>query len=148
MYIPSKRERYGVKHFMLCESETDYLSSFIIYTGSSTNYCHIADMLLNPWAQYKSPSKVVLSLLKSFFNQGLGILQKKRDYQKHFGTGSQIKETSLRNNFVGTLVLRSNDVTKTKSTKFVSMLSTIHTGKLVDSGKNLEIPKTLYSNQM
>ena len=149
MYIPSKRERYGVKHFMLCESETDYLSSIIIYTGSSTNYCHIADnMLLNPWAQYKSPSKVVLSLLKSFFNQGLGILQKKRDYQKHFGTGSQIKETSLRNNFVGTLVLRSNDVTKTKSTKFVSMLSTIHTGKLVDSGKNLEIPKTLYSNQM
>ena len=90
----------------------------------------------------------MLSLLKSFFNQGLGILQKKRDYQKHFGTGSQIKETSLRNNFVGTLVLRSNDVTKTKSTKFVSMLSTIHTGKLVDSGKNLEIPKTLYSNQM
>ena len=69
IYIPSKRELYGVKLFMLCESETGYLTSFIIYTGSSTDYGHIADnMLLKPRAQYKSPSKVVLSLLKSFFN--------------------------------------------------------------------------------
>ena len=71
IYIPSKRERYGVKFFMLCESKPGYLSSFIIYTGSSTDYGHIADdMLLKPWAQYKSRSKVVLSLVKPFFNQG------------------------------------------------------------------------------
>lgn len=69
IYIPSKRELYGVKLFMLCESETGYLNSFIIYAGSSTDYSHISDnMLLKPWSQYKSPSKVVLSLLKSFFN--------------------------------------------------------------------------------
>ena len=67
IYIPSNRERYGVKLFMLCESETGYLSPFIIYTGSSTDCVHIVDnILLKPWAQYKSPSKVVLSLLKSF----------------------------------------------------------------------------------
>ena len=71
IYIPSKRGRYGVKLFMLCESEASYLSSFIIYTGSSTDYGHIDDnILLKPWALYKSPSKVVLYLLKSFFNQG------------------------------------------------------------------------------
>ena len=65
IYISSKRERYGVKLFMLCESETGYLSSFIIYTRSSTDYGYIADnMLLKPWAQYKSPFKVALSSLK------------------------------------------------------------------------------------
>ena len=31
-YIPSKRERYGVKIYMLCESASGYLSTFIIYT--------------------------------------------------------------------------------------------------------------------
>ena len=69
IYISSKRELYGLKLFMLCENETGYLTSFIVYTGSSTDYGHIADnMLLKPWAQYKSRSKVVVSLLKSFFN--------------------------------------------------------------------------------
>ena len=37
VYILSKRERYGIKIFMLCESETGYLSNFIIYAGSSTD---------------------------------------------------------------------------------------------------------------
>ena len=72
IYIHSKRECYGVKLFILCERKICCLSSFIIYTGSSTDYGHhIANnMLLKPWAQYQSPSKVVLSLLESFSNQG------------------------------------------------------------------------------
>ena len=36
IYIPTKRERYGVKIFMLCESKTGYLLNFIIYTGATT----------------------------------------------------------------------------------------------------------------
>ena len=38
IYIPTKRERYGVKLFMLCESNTGYLSNLIIYTGATSNY--------------------------------------------------------------------------------------------------------------
>ena len=38
IYIPSKRERYGVKIFMDCESTFRYLLGFIIYTGASTDY--------------------------------------------------------------------------------------------------------------
>ena len=34
----SKRERFGVKIFMLCESRTGYLLNFIIYTGATTEY--------------------------------------------------------------------------------------------------------------
>ena len=36
--IPSKRERYGVKIYMCCESNTWYLWRFIIYTGVDTIY--------------------------------------------------------------------------------------------------------------
>jgi len=38
IYIPNKRERYGVKVYMLCESKSAYLYSFIIYAGSETKY--------------------------------------------------------------------------------------------------------------
>ena len=38
IYIPTKRERYGVKLFMLCESNAGYLSNFIIYIGPTTNH--------------------------------------------------------------------------------------------------------------
>ena len=115
-------------YLMLRESETGYLSSFIIYTGSSTYYSQIADnMFPKSWAQYKSLSKVVLSRLKSFLNQGyiltldnyctspelanallnlqtdsLGTLEKKEGLPKTFWKWNQIKEASLRNNFVGT----------------------------------------------
>ena len=38
IYIPTKRERYGVKIYMLCESATGYIFNFIIYTGATTEY--------------------------------------------------------------------------------------------------------------
>ena len=37
-YIPSKGERYCVKIYMLCESDTAYLWKFIIYTGAEAIY--------------------------------------------------------------------------------------------------------------
>ena len=37
-YIPSKRERYGVEIYMLCESDSAYLWKFLIYTGAATIY--------------------------------------------------------------------------------------------------------------
>lgn len=32
-YIPSKRKRFGIKLFALCESTSGYMSNFIVYTG-------------------------------------------------------------------------------------------------------------------
>ena len=61
IYIPSKRERYGVKIYMLCESSTGYLVSFIIYCGSETKYTVPADIdLLKDFDEYANLSKVTL----------------------------------------------------------------------------------------
>lgn len=35
-YIPSKRARYGIKIYVVCESSTSYICNFIIYTGKGT----------------------------------------------------------------------------------------------------------------
>ncbi|CAF0814755.1 unnamed protein product [Didymodactylos carnosus] len=35
-YIPSKRSRFGIKFFVLCDCKTGYILQFIIYTGKST----------------------------------------------------------------------------------------------------------------
>jgi len=37
-YIPSKRSRFEVKIYKLCESSTGYLWNFIVYTGKDTIY--------------------------------------------------------------------------------------------------------------
>ena len=63
IYIPSKRERYGIKLCMVSESDTGYLRIFIIYTGTSTVYQEPTEEFSKPFDNYLNPSKVVLSLL-------------------------------------------------------------------------------------
>ena len=41
IYIPTKRERFGVKIFMFFEGETGYLLNFIAYTGETTYPCDL-----------------------------------------------------------------------------------------------------------
>lgn len=36
-YIPSKRNRFGIKMFVLCDCVTGYILDFIIYTGSASD---------------------------------------------------------------------------------------------------------------
>lgn len=36
-FIKTKRHRFGIKLFVLCDVETDYILDFIIYTGAETN---------------------------------------------------------------------------------------------------------------
>ena len=165
VYIPNKRERYGVKIYMLCESDSGYLMSFIIYCGADTKYNPPADINLpKNFDEYKSPSKVVLSLASSILNQGYcvivdnlytspelaralfengtdiyGTLRKKgglpKDFwkwkpQKGIGVAPMIKYCDEK-----FIVFRWNDPYKKKSTKVVSMLSSIHIGELIDTGK-------------
>ena len=70
VYIPNKRERYGVKVYMICESETGYLCNFIVYTGEDTLYPPSSINLPKPFESYGNPSKVVLSLMEGFYNLG------------------------------------------------------------------------------
>jgi hypothetical protein len=40
VYIPSKRARFGIKSFELCEAKSVYVRNYIIYTGHSI--CHLS----------------------------------------------------------------------------------------------------------
>lgn len=74
MYIPSKRERYGIKIYMLCESSIGYPSNFIVYCGADTSYPEPSSISLpKPFDDYKNPSKVVLSLMEGFYNKGYNL---------------------------------------------------------------------------
>ena len=39
-YIPSKRHRFGVKFFVMCNMKTGYVQDIIVYTGSTTDIQH------------------------------------------------------------------------------------------------------------
>ncbi|XP_030641170.1 piggyBac transposable element-derived protein 4-like [Chanos chanos] len=61
-YIPSKRHRFGVKLFVLCDVLTGYVQDLIVYTGSST------DIL--PFDGVGMSGAVVLTLLQPYLNKG------------------------------------------------------------------------------
>ncbi|XP_030638827.1 piggyBac transposable element-derived protein 4-like [Chanos chanos] len=61
-YILSKRRRFGVKLFVLCDVLTGYVQDLIVYTGSST------DIL--PFDGAGMSGAVVLTLLQPYLNKG------------------------------------------------------------------------------
>lgn len=62
VYIPSKRARFDIKSFELCETKSGYVWNFIIYTGQDTV---LDESLKNePYG-----SKVVLQLMAPLLNQ-------------------------------------------------------------------------------
>ncbi|CAH1957172.1 unnamed protein product [Acanthoscelides obtectus] len=62
-YIPSKRKRFGIKFYMLCESSTGYVYNFFVYTGADTNYGH-------KYIEQPIAARIVLSLCDSLLNKG------------------------------------------------------------------------------
>ena len=58
---------------MLCESETGYLSNFIVYTGADTVYPEPDVLLPKAFDEYTNYSKVVLSLICDYYNQGYNV---------------------------------------------------------------------------
>ena len=82
---------------MLCESKTGYLLNFIIYTGATTEYPDQPDPLPTKFDEYKSPSKVVLSLLHDYLHKGYCVtldnvnvpFERNRIYQINTGNGNR-----------------------------------------------------------
>ncbi|XP_042149570.1 piggyBac transposable element-derived protein 4-like [Ixodes scapularis] len=60
-YLPLKRSRFGVKFFLLCESESGYVSNLLVYTGEGT---------VTPDADSAMSTKIVLSVMEPFFCKG------------------------------------------------------------------------------
>lgn len=44
MYIPSKRSRYGIKIYKLCESNSGYIWNYCVYTGKDTQILETGDL--------------------------------------------------------------------------------------------------------
>ena len=162
-YIPSKRDRYGVKTYMLCESSSAYLWKFIIYTGADTFYPQPNCILLKPFDHYGNPSKIVLSLMDGLYGKGykvvldnfytspellrtiicnetdsFGTLRHKKGLPTDFRNWKPCKEVGsapMRKFCNNLMVCRWTDCYKKTKTKIVSLMSTKHTGDLVATGK-------------
>ena len=142
---------------MLC-STSGYLHKFIVYTGADTRYVEPDVLLPQEFEKYTNPSRVVLSLMDGNYNKGhklaldnlytspellhalfengtnaFGTLRKKEALPKEFwkwkppkGFGEQ-PIIKFCNSY---MVCRWNDAYKSKKDKIVSMMSTVHTGKI------------------
>ena len=164
VYIPNKRERYGVKVYMLCESDSAYLYNFKVYSGAGMTYKDPGIVFPKPFEEYPTYSKVVLSLMEGLYNQGycvtidnlytepylllalyangtdgFGTLRKKAGLPHDFWTWKPQKGIGIppiiKFHDEKLMVFRWNDCYKTKSKKIVSMMSTRHVGELVGTGK-------------
>lgn len=83
-YIESKRARFGIKSYMLCESSTGYIWNAIIYTGKVTQF--------NPkYSDYGMATSSVLTLIKPLLNQGYCVTT------NNFYTSPELNEFLLKN---------------------------------------------------
>lgn len=61
-YIPSKRHRFGVKLFEICDVETGYVQGYIIYTGGSTSIERTDNLGIS--------GDIVATLMKNYLKKG------------------------------------------------------------------------------
>ena len=73
-YIPMKRARFGIKHFMLCEN-TGYTYRFDVYTGAQDEYALLHNQIPLPdsAAHLPKPGKVIVSLLTGLMDKGYSL---------------------------------------------------------------------------
>lgn len=62
-YIPSKRARFGVKLYELCESDTGYIWNMIVYTGKDTPFS-------NNYANFGTATRCVMTLVHPLLGMG------------------------------------------------------------------------------
>ncbi|XP_044151406.1 piggyBac transposable element-derived protein 4-like [Bufo gargarizans] len=83
-YIASKRARFGIKSYMLCESSTGYIWNLFIYTSKGTKF--------NPRnSGYGMATSSVLTLLEPLLNQGYCVTT------DNFYTSPELYEVLLQN---------------------------------------------------
>ncbi len=61
-YISSKRNRFGIKLFLICDCSTGFVPNFIVYTGSATELVRTSELDI--------PGSIVMTLMKKYFDIG------------------------------------------------------------------------------
>lgn len=166
VFIPSKRARFGIKSFELCEAKSGYVWNFLIYVGKET----IFDESLKDEAY---GSKVVLELIDPLLNQGYMVTMdnwftspdlfeklcnKKTDAigtlrQNRKGVPNEIKQAKLKK---GEHVSAYKDklmVIKWKDKKDICLMSTTHDETMVTNkvrSQDITKPKVVvdYNSKM
>jgi len=72
-YIPSKRHRFDVKLFILCDCETTYILDFIIYTGADTKIEMINNLEVS--------GSIVMTLMKPYLKKRIYIVHRQLVYK-------------------------------------------------------------------
>ncbi|KAG8237447.1 hypothetical protein J437_LFUL015975 [Ladona fulva] len=155
-YIPLKRSRFGVKTFMLCESKTGYIWSFIIYTGKGS-------ALNEEYKGLPKSSQIVLALMKPLLGKGYCVTT------DNYYTSPELADllTSKGTDTYGMLRITSKEapndlrqkklkkgefaacqrgkvmVMKWHDKKVVSLLSTVHNTEFVDLEKRGKVSRKL-----
>ncbi|XP_015186433.1 PREDICTED: piggyBac transposable element-derived protein 4-like isoform X2 [Polistes dominula] len=62
-YIPSKRNRFGIKFLVLCESESGYVWNFFVYSNKNTDYDQ-------RYLEFKISERIVLQLCSDLLYRG------------------------------------------------------------------------------
>lgn len=143
-YIPGKRHRIGMKIFVLCDCETGFVMDFMIYTGGSrevTARHHlgmagaVVQKMMEPYYDkghclfvgdwYSSPQ--LFYFLYSKKVGACGTVRSNMKYFPKFGHAPRGECSTLHANNI--LSMKWHD------TRDVHMLTTIHEGKLIDTGK-------------
>ncbi|XP_069167652.1 piggyBac transposable element-derived protein 4-like [Procambarus clarkii] len=145
-YIPSKRHCFGLKFFVLCDCETDIVLDMILYSSTDVDIPvqdehgfsgSVVKSLMEPWLNkrhilftdnyYTSP---LLTKYLLAHNTGVcGTVKLIRKEMPIFGIGIGVGECQLRkcDNMLSV---------QWKDRHEVNMLTTIHTGAMLDTGKD------------
>lgn len=144
-YIPSKRARFGIKMFQLCEADSGYIWNSVIYTGKGT-------IFMPEYESYGLSTKTVMSLIHDLKNRGYLLttdnfytspelaellLQCKTDIcgtvrPNRKGLPPKIKSENLKRGDMIAFQKGKMCAMKWKDKKNVLMLSTIHTADMVE----------------
>lgn len=150
-YIPSKRARFGIKLFQLCESESGYIWNSCIYTGKGTvfddDYNHLGvstksvmtllhdlkgqGYCLTTDNYYTSPE--LAEILISNRTDICGTLRPNRK-----GLPSQLKSSSVKKGEIIAFQKGKMCVMKWKDKKPLHMLSTFHNAEMVEVKSKIE----------
>lgn len=143
-YIPSKRHRFGIKYYVLCDCQTGYVLDFIIYTGSDVEFASndphgfsgaVVKHLMHPFYgknhilytdnYYTSP--LLSQFLKEHGTESCGTVRTHRREYPDF-PGTQRGDCAT---------LKSGDMLAIRwhDKRAVHMLTTVHKGEMIPTGK-------------
>ena len=144
IYIKTKRHRFGIKIYVLCDCKTGMVLDVIVYTGTDIDIPsddpegHSGAVVKKMMSDYMDKGHVLYTdnfytsvlLSKYLHNRRTGTVGTVRANRKEMPTFPPTNR--------GDIILKERDsilAIRWKDKRDITLLSTIHTGRMVDTGK-------------